>query len=107
MAEAAIMAAGLALSAYSANQQHQASETANATAKKTLQDQENAASKADRDLLDKQSKNQAAQSQDAQWMQLKTAQNSAQGLANAAPFSLIGQSGAAGLAAETKAGKLK
>ena len=106
MAEAAIMAASLALSAYSTQQQHQQAETANATAKKTLQDQEDAAGAADKALLDKQGQNAARQTQDAQWMQLKTAQNSAQGLANAAPYSLTAQSGATGAAAGSKAGKL-
>ncbi len=107
MAEAAIMAASLAVSAYSTYSQDQASKAANATAKKTLGEQEGAMSQADKDLQDKQNKNSAMQSQDAQWMTLKTAQNSAQGLATAAPYSLTAQSGAAGAAAGSTAGKLK
>jgi hypothetical protein len=107
MAEAAIMAASLAVSAYSTYQQGQAADAANATAKKTIQGQEDAQGAADKALLDKQGKNEAMQSQDAQWMTLKTAQNSSQGLATAAPYSLTAQSGAAGAAAGSNAGKLK
>ncbi len=106
MAEAAIMAASLAVSAYSTYQQHQASEEANATAKKTLQDQEAAAGAADADLLKRQGNNQAKLNQDAQWMALKMQQGQAAKTANAAPYSLTAQTAATGAAAGSQAGKL-
>ncbi len=106
MAEAALIAASLAVSAYSTYSQHQASVEANNEAEKTIKAQEDEQKKADQGLETAMGKNAARATQDASWMQLKTLQNSAAGLQGAAPYSLTSQTAAAGAAAGSKAGKL-
>lgn len=97
---------GLAIAGISAYSQNQASQQANATAQKQVAATEQGEQQQDEALTTQQAQNTAAQTQDAQWMQMRTFANSMQGLSSTPPGALGAQSGALGASAMSKAGKI-
>jgi hypothetical protein len=98
---------GLAVGAYSAYNQSQASSKANATASAQASATEQNQEKQDQTLQTQEAQNNASQVQDAQWMQMKSMANAMQGLSTQAPAGLTGPGQAGvGAGAMGKAGKL-
>ena len=104
MAEAAIMAASLAVSAYSTYQQNQQSNAQNTAAGNLLNQQ-----KAQETTATQQAAQQTSgqQSQDAQWTQMRTLASTMQGLSQQPPTSLTSLTGSSlGAQAQARAGRV-
>ena len=108
MGTAAIMAASLAVSAYSTYQQNQQSQQANANAQGQVQQQENAEGQANQSLQDQTAQNNTTQKADAQWMQMRALANTMQGASGQPPSSLLAgvNSNSAGAQAGARAGRV-